>query len=157
KVAHNSIIAKPDHERIKELTLDLKDKLEEALLKLPQVSVPQEERELVAENAASNINAIFGEFILAWRVLEGQLYRISHKKSIPRTLTNRQILELLQTQGDIDTEIYKRVLALQIFRNRIMHDPGFNIPEEEMRVKIMDILYLADILGRIDGNSLNDE
>lgn len=57
-VAHNAIIKKADLELITTLVRELEVKLEDAINKLPQVNVPAEEIQQVAENAASTASAV---------------------------------------------------------------------------------------------------
>jgi hypothetical protein len=58
QIAHNALVSKSDFTRISELTAELKEKLTEAINKLPQVQVPSEEVALVSENAAASASAL---------------------------------------------------------------------------------------------------
>ena len=51
KVAHNAIIAKDDYDRLLELCADLKGKIEQAILKVYELNVSGEERDLIAASA----------------------------------------------------------------------------------------------------------
>jgi hypothetical protein len=73
KVAHNAIVSKLDFDQISALASELDEKLRDALDKLPQVKIPETEVTYIAENAATNISTILGDFISAWRLLEKQL------------------------------------------------------------------------------------
>lgn len=70
KVAHNAIVNKSDRDRILSLVGELQAKLEDAITKLPQVTVPSDEVETVAENAAANVSSLLGDFIVAWKHFE---------------------------------------------------------------------------------------
>lgn len=55
KVAHNNFITKTDYQKILRLTEELKVKLQEALEKLDEVEVPEEDKEDIIENVSDDI------------------------------------------------------------------------------------------------------
>ncbi len=55
KVAHNNFITKTDYQKILRLTEELKVKLQEALEKLDEVEVPEEDKEAIIENVSDDI------------------------------------------------------------------------------------------------------
>jgi hypothetical protein len=63
KVAHNALMTGEDLEEIETLVGEVKPKLQEAIAKMSNVTVPPEEVERVAESAARTVNAAVGEFI----------------------------------------------------------------------------------------------
>jgi hypothetical protein len=67
RIAHNALVVKSDYTRVKELTSELKEKLCEAINKLPQVQVPSEEIALVSENAAASATSS-----LIWLLLSAE-------------------------------------------------------------------------------------
>lgn len=146
KVAHNAIVTKSDRDKIAELSSDLKAKLEDALLKLPQVSVPREEQELVAESAAINISARIGEFILAWRLVEEQINRAADTLGTA-TFPIMKVLGQLRNKGLIDSSTHQRAMFLNEFRNRVVHGQTINISEADLRLKMEEALILADTLA----------
>ena len=153
KVAHNAIITKTDLDRINELVSDLQIKLEEAIQKLPQVSVPQEEQELVAESAAISFDALVGEFIASWRLLQKHLLLYSQRSGSRAHVASRQLLLFLYDNGLITEDIRRRLIVLQQFRNKVVHDPDFSLTETEMRYQISEAVALREIVDEALCNS----
>ena len=145
KVAHNAIIGKLEYSRIIELSDDLRAKLQEAINKLPQVSVPRNERDQVAENAVTNISELHGDFIAAWKILENRATEhVSEGSSAIRTL--RQASDVLRRQNLITGEQHKQILHSSNIRNQIVHSSIVDYTEAELKQYIVDILHIVDEL-----------
>lgn len=143
KVAHNAIITKVDLERILSLSNDLREKLHDALTKLPQVEVPKSEREYVAENAVTNFGGVFGEFIIAWRQLEQRLILIAKRYNYkPRN--SHMAVEALRKEGHLSQKQYDHFYMLNKTRNEIVHYAAVPLSESEIRQQISEILELTN-------------
>ena len=154
KVAHNAIIGKLEYSRIIELSDDLRAKLQEAINKLPQVSVPRNERDQVAENAVTNISELHGDFIAAWKILENRATEhVSEGSSAIRTL--RQASDVLRRQNLITGEQHKQILHLSNIRNQIVHSSIVDYTEAELKQYIVDILHIVDELKLFGDDASN--
>jgi hypothetical protein len=140
-VAHNSIVTKTDYDRIMELVGDLRPKLEAAISKLPQVTVPEDEREIVAENAVSSMGRLYGIFVHEWRKLEGWVLQKTAELGRPRPNITEG-LRLLRDLEVMDRGTYMRLAMLQEIRNGIVHSTGFELPEDDLRLRILDLQVL---------------
>lgn len=143
KVAHNAIVMKADFERILSLANDLREKLIDALAKLPQVEVPKSEREYVAENAVTNLGGIFGDFIVAWRLLEQRLITVAARYGT-RQRNGRAAIEILLKEGVISSSQYDRFVIFNQTRNGIVHSASLPVPLVEIRQQIDEMLDLAE-------------
>jgi hypothetical protein len=138
-VAHNAIIKKADLDRISSLVSELQMKLEDAIDKLPQVKVPVEEVQQVAENAASTLSAVMGEFVAAWRDLEGELMNAAARFGWNgRRPMVRDAMNYLRTYGVLEPPQMHRIINIQQIRNHVVHPTDVAVSETEMRAAIDD-------------------
>jgi hypothetical protein len=149
KVAHNAIVTKTDFEQVQALVNDLEVKLEDAITKLPQVKVPEVEVEQVAENAASRVSGLMGEFISAWRTLEGQVFKIAEGFGEHRCMYRRAI-ELLGTNRVLRSHHVMRAKRLNDLRNHIVHPTGVAVSEKDLQYAVNEIRNLIEILTGYD-------
>ncbi|MDZ5458605.1 HEPN domain-containing protein [Azohydromonas lata] len=128
RVAHNALVTAEDLQKITELSSELKTILKEAIDRLPRVSVPNEERELIAESAASSINALFGGIVIAWRELEEAIrdkyIDISQDTAPNQVLSTRARAETLYRENIISKASYFKIHELYALRNEIVHGKG---------------------------------
>lgn len=150
KVAHNAIVAKVDYDRIYELVNDLREKLIAALEKLPQVQVPKDEKETVAENAASNISNLYGDFITTWKLLERRMMRLAVRKNLDRR-TIRKVIEAVHQIEFISDEQYQNLVNLYDARNRVIHATDVLISESELRD------YIRSMVDLVNSIEIHDE
>jgi hypothetical protein len=140
KVAHNAIVVKDDYTRIVELVDQVEEKLQKAIDNIDKIHVPQEDREQVAENAISNINALYGEFIQLWKNFQNQFNRkIENNLDIvnsPHT-TSHRILQTLRTEKIVSEEWYNKIHLLQTFRNELVHKANVTFTEQEVYEQII--------------------
>lgn len=123
-VAHNNMLRKTDYERIVFLINETKPKLQQAIDNLDKVTVPEEEKDNLAENMAANINSLYGEFIHWWRILEGELERLapsSELKGNKRIISVRMAVGLLAKNNIINSDLAKEIDDLLRTRNIIVH------------------------------------
>jgi hypothetical protein len=151
KVAHNALVTKTDYERITELVDELRGPLEEAINKLPQVSVPKEELELVAENAATTVSEFYGKYITAWTMLERDLLQRCHELGYtdPARGYNQPgvLIDLLRKGAQIKADEADRLSALREVRNRIVHDASASFTKAEMELHLSELREWTKSLG----------
>lgn len=146
-VAHNAIIKKADLERISTLVQELQVKLEDAINKLPQVKVPADEVQQVAENAASTVSAVMGDFVAAWRDLEGELLKTAARFAWNgRRPMVRDAMNHLRTCGVLEPHQMHRIINIQQIRNHVVHPTDVAVSEGEMRVAIDDAQLFERLL-----------
>jgi hypothetical protein len=144
-VAHNAMMTQQQFLEIERLIGEVKPKLLEALGKLPQVTVPLGEVELVAESAARNANAAVGEFVAFWQQMEAAVVRRAEAQGLkgsgtvlsPGYLHERHILH------GANIELYDRIRRL---RNRIVHGPSPGVPVEEIQAATAGIRTLIEAI-----------
>nr|WP_276600417.1 HEPN domain-containing protein [Nannocystis sp. ILAH1] len=147
KVAHNAIFTRSDYDRTCTLTAELQPLLEEALRKLPQVTVPPGERETVVESAATTLSALVGDFISAWRLFEGRLLRKAEEFE-PRVkpMSVPLALAALRRAKIVDETLINHIGAVSHFRNNLVHNTDMNISEDDIRSNITLILRIIEAL-----------
>jgi hypothetical protein len=156
KVAHNAIVNKSDYEGIFSLTAEVADKLENAVANIGSIDVPDQDKELLAENLVSNANALSGEFIARWREFEQRLraftdeselqligrsgggLKVTPGKSVPA------ILRGLLNDGEINEETYNLAVNLTNVRNSIVHGAGL-VDESLLMHAILTIRELIEM------------
>ncbi|MBL8869711.1 MAG: hypothetical protein JNK90_07945 [Planctomycetaceae bacterium] len=146
KVAHNAIVDKADYEQIATIAKELEHKIEDAIRKLPQVEVPHTEIDQIAESAASSVSEMMGDFVSAWRLLEGRA--IKNAGHIGGRSTNfRQAIDTLRKSGDLDSHQFTIASELSQLKNHLIHPTGVSVSTEELRNAIRSILALIAALG----------
>lgn len=123
-VAHNNLLRKSDYERITTLIHEIKPKLQKAIDNLDKVTVPEQEKENLAENVVVNISSLYGEFIVWWRVVESELERLlipvlpeTQKRRFPPTMMIGQLV----SNKIIDVELAEQIKSLSRLRNSVVH------------------------------------
>ncbi|SBS38052.1 hypothetical protein MSP8886_04373 [Marinomonas spartinae] len=133
-IAHNAIVTKRDHENIKQLVEEINNSLDKAIKDIDKISVPADDKEIVAESVMSNINSLYGEFIRTWKRLDTFVLKISkltntHVRErtmpdgrirmypVPRHILFRELKKTSLLQPDL----IEQLIYLQNFRNRLMH------------------------------------
>ncbi len=150
-VAHNALIGKSEYESIEQLVRELEGHLQKAIDNIGKVSVPQEDREQVAEIVASNLSASYGDFIQLWKSFEVTLLEIATNwaletvhHGLPRPPI--YILKLLHEKEIIDNDLFREARDLWFFRNRLIHDATTSISEQETRSYIIRLDELLKVL-----------
>lgn len=165
KVAHNNLITAKDLEEIEVLVGEVKPKLQEAIAKLAKVKVPSEEQELVAERAASSVNAAVGEFISCWQELEGSLGQALLQSGLPvrRFIHSGPELVRRGALAPANLAVYESVRQ---FRNSIVHGPRTEVAPETIQAYVADVRQLlgsvengayVEYLRSLDGTALTAE
>jgi len=143
KVAHNALVIKKDYDEIVDIINKVEEKLQKAINNIDKIYVPQEDIEQVAENVASNISLLYGEFIQLWRVFETQLYEITE---LNPPVQIREILKAFREKELIDSESYTKAEMIIPFRNKLVHGTK-TFSEQEVQ---QYILFLKDVLQRLE-------
>ncbi|MBK9580029.1 MAG: hypothetical protein IPO40_23430 [Fibrobacteres bacterium] len=155
KVAHNSIVSKLDYDSIVAIAGDLKIILCDALDKLPKVSVPENERETVAEAAAVNINSLYGEFVSSWKLLLKVIHAPAQSQKFTSILS---CSKYLVENGYINEDSRKIIEGLSRIRNDIVQRPIANYGESFM-TELVDVLknVIEVIKAQIEAKSKLDD
>ncbi len=139
KIAHNRSFNKVDFDDIVKIAEELRDVLQKATYDLYNVYVPEEEREVVAESLASNINELYGEFITSWKKLENTLRQKAHQANLDIEknrrgwISFRQIIQLLYQRQIITKKQYSTGIKLYRVRNSLVHQQDIVYGEDEVR------------------------
>ncbi len=149
-IAHNSIVTKRDYEEIKKLVEEINASLDKAINDIDKISVPADDKEIVAESVMSNINLLYGEFIRTWKRLDSFVLKFSKltihharekvmadgrvkRLSVPRHILYRE----LKKNSLLQLELTDKLMYLQTFRNRLMHaDEMFSDSEIESNLHL---------------------
>lgn len=150
-VAHNAIITKGDYEQIVQLASEIQEKLQKAIDNIDKVHVPQEEKEQIAENVASNINSLYGEFIQLWKSFQSTTANIIKQLNLslggPSETASLRILQnILRHEELIDDEMSYEMGVLIEFRNSLVHDANITISESEVSHRIDQLKKIREQL-----------
>lgn len=158
KVAHNAIFSRGDYNQVCLLVGEVKEKLQKALDNLDKVHVPEEDKEQVAENVASSLSALYGEFIQAWKKYEATLQQVSTYLGIIENrkglIIPRRIIHKLHKDGLVDDDFVHETDQLSAFRNQLVHDPNLNVSEQNIHqyIERLDIAR-STVLSLTSGKS----
>ncbi|MWJ28327.1 hypothetical protein GPM19_08935 [Halomonas sp. ZH2S] len=133
-IAHNAIVNKRDYEDIRKIVDEINVSLDKAIKDIDKISVPADDKEVVAESVMSNINLLYGEFIRSWKYLDSLVFKLSknlnmHIKrrslsdgtmrnyAVPRHALYRELTK----SSILPRNLLEKLMYLQDFRNRLMH------------------------------------
>jgi len=143
QIAHNKSISKRDFDDINQLIDQVKPKLQDAINKLDLITVSEEDREAVAENAAETNNALFGEFLQGWKLLTNDLYNLAvicppDRKYGPEHLRNRHSAKMLsdhilRTTHLLTPDFRQDFSELNHIRNLMLHELDMSLTEEAIQ------------------------
>jgi hypothetical protein len=149
-VAHNAIVGRTEYDRITELVNDVSVHLERAIDNLDKVHVPEAERERVAENAATNVNALWGEFIRLWASFERTLSSLALRSpdvgQRARARGTVPLLRELHAAELINDEVFAEALELAQVRNLLVHEAGPALSEPELSLYLARLRELASFV-----------
>jgi uncharacterized protein YutE (UPF0331/DUF86 family) len=140
-VAHNKFISLSDYKEICGISEEVKEKLTQAIENLDKVHVTEEQKEDVAENIASSMNALYGEFIRSWNMVQellSHLYLIAFDSDEEpnlkklRILNSKAIVKPLIAKGIVTKEFEPIIYELNDLRNAIVHHSDFKISENSL-------------------------
>lgn len=152
-VAHNSFFTSNELKEVEDLTLNLDNIIEKALLELDKVKVPEENKEELVESIAVNSNEVYANFLEKWKKLELTVISYVEQNKKFDTELESIVKSKIKTPKIIlsrDKLPYRRKInALISVRNNIVH-------QIEPRVKEKTILkYIDEIDDIIKGLTLN--
>ncbi|QGY27435.1 HEPN domain-containing protein [Pantoea cypripedii] len=142
KVAHNNFFERNDFDMLIKMSSEIKPIIEGAISSLEKITVPEEEREELAENAAVSTNYRVGEFLLNWRALEKKIGDLAVKAGMPK---ERSYLNIKPTSRElrerqlIGESIYESIVNLSQVRNVIVHSQGFELNEYDLEYYIQNL------------------
>lgn len=152
KVAHNNLFTIDDLSRGKTNYNELKSVIEQADKAMDKVNFTYEEKEKIAEESLMSYNELFGDFISAWRILEGHI----HTAAIKHKLTNDEkgllpfsvVLIKLRDSKVIGQDMFDQIRFLWNFRNTLVHGPigDFSASEKDLPNMIKNTLRAIDSL-----------
>ncbi len=149
-VAHNKPIKKVDFDTINTLIDEVQPILEEALNKLNEISIPEEDQEEVMESAASAAGDLVMQFIRQYNVLTGMLWkllvvRISDKKE--EFFRFRHSLSALSREARrykiINTEVFYILSNLARMRNQLVHESSKSFSDSEVELALKEAISLS--------------
>jgi hypothetical protein len=149
KVAHNAPMSDQELEAVRNLVGEVRPRLQEAIDKLSNVTVPPEEAELVAETAARTVSTtIVGEFITCWQALEAEID--SHMKACGETRRRIYQADELTNQGVLPSAWKERYDAMRQIRNNMVHGPATSFPEQQIQYHLS---AMRDLLACVKAGS----
>lgn len=148
-VAHNNFLSKSDYEEIIELSKELKEIIQKAVNGLDKISIPEEDKEEIAERVVSNINELYGSFIQNWKIFEHKLMLYAEKHNMPSNekrlpLLLRTVIDTLIKNKSISKELAANMIWILQFRNMLVHHTNANMSEEELLFGISTVKKLIE-------------
>lgn len=151
KIAHNNTFTKLDYEQTEKLVNEVRPKLLAAIQSLDQITVSDDEKEDLAEIAASSSSAVFGSFIQKWKILESLIVELLiARKILPTELSKREKSMLFKNQealiknGLIDSKTYDNIKSLNKIRNIMVHETEQYFTDSEIMLFSKDIDSVID-------------
>ncbi|MEQ9919911.1 HEPN domain-containing protein [Pectobacterium brasiliense] len=145
KIAHNNFFEKNDYESLKSMSDEIKPIIESAIFSLEKITIPEEEREELAENVAISSNYKVGEFLVCWKNLERVIFESGIKYGIVKNNQNKKITIIINELSDIEVigkDVFESIIKLNNVRNIIVHSLDFEIDD-------YDIDYYIQLLKSI--------
>ena len=149
-VAHNALLNRDEHERVCRLVSEIELPLQKAIENLDKVHVPQADKEQVAENAASSISLVYGEFIQTWKLFEKALSNAQKDLGIASENFQSvyQMIQSLRANNVLDDEFYQASKELLNVRSQVVHNNRIDFTEQEIRNYLLQLNELIRILKR---------
>ncbi|GLW37324.1 hypothetical protein Pcaca04_12600 [Pectobacterium carotovorum subsp. carotovorum] len=145
KIAHNNFFEKNDYESLKLMSDEIKPIIESAIFSLEKITIPEEEREELAENVAISSNYKVGEFLVCWKNLERVIFESGIKYGIVKNNQNKRITIIINGLSEIGVmgkDVFESIIKLNNVRNIIVHSLDFEIDD-------YDIDYYIQLLKSI--------
>ena len=164
-VAHNKFMCSEDFDSLKVIAAEVRIKLIEALENLDKVHIREEQKEGVAESIASNINALYGEFIISWNTLQElliNLYDICNNErgllSIqghsPKDIKER--VKVLVEEEVLTKNFSHAINELNDIRNAVVHHSTSKIEDIKVinYIKVLEVIKL-NVINKIENYQTN--
>ncbi|MBE5321831.1 hypothetical protein IM793_21920 [Pedobacter sp. MR2016-19] len=122
-VAHNNFLTNNEFNEILELTEQIEKPLKEALEKLNEIIIPDEEKEQIVENVTSNLNEAVGEYLNYWKLITQEISDAHSRlvKEANKNYTSKQQVIALIKDGHLKQEFLDELQPLGEFRNILVH------------------------------------
>lgn len=134
KIAHCKGLSKLEFEELVELSDDIGSKIQTALDSINDIHIEEEEREELAENLSGAANQNAAEFIIKYNKMASLVQQTCELVSDETDIYNKhdtnkknirmQTSYLCNTKGLIEKNEVDLINALQLFRNKIVHQSG---------------------------------
>ncbi|AOP36376.1 hypothetical protein A0128_20375 [Leptospira tipperaryensis] len=150
-IAHNNFISEGEFNEALSLIKELDKVFEDAIRKIDNITIPDDERGQVYESVVSTINENTGSFIFEWQKFELSIFELAHllKIDIRKRYSIGETLQVLLEKKYVSEEFYRETIRLNRFRNHLVHT-GLNIAGEQelldMISKIKEINYSIELV-----------
>lgn len=153
-VAHNNLITDADYDEICSLSQEVKDRLLQALEGLDKVQVSVEQKEEVAENIASELNADFADYIYQWNIISDLLTHLSaardsdafKKSNLYNQVSPVLMAAELREYGIISDEAYEMLRQYFELRNYLVHGSALEKTQIYLTPHIAELSQLKSYL-----------
>lgn len=154
KVAHNNFMDEDDFTNLISLSNDVKLIIEAAINNLDKVSVTEEDKEELVENAAINLNKFYGTFVLEWKKLENILILLHKGRFEGHTKRDSllSIVESLTRNKYITLKDFHQFRHLYQMRNMIVHDANLELDEFQLNLALNDLETLINKINSISSS-----
>jgi len=154
KIAHNNTFNKSDHEHTTQLSKEIKEKLEKAILSLDAISVPEEERDELVESVIVHSSQEAAALLCNWRDLEFNTKNYARRKNLfkkynwKQNPNSEQVLISLLDNNIIDKESFLKLRDLSEFRNLITHNYIYGFYEHAIPSKLKELEKLKQEIDK---------
>lgn len=150
KVAHNNFMDEEDFNNLITNSKAVQLIIQDAIDNLDKVNIKEEEKEELAENAAINLNKIYGEYVSKWK----QIVKILQNISFTLTNTKRPFVTFdgirhLYKNGYISETEFKKFDELRNLRNLIVHESNFVQDEMVLNSALKELVLWENKLSNI--------
>lgn len=138
KVAHNNFMEEEDFNNLLKTSDSVKSIIQDAINNLDKVSINEEDKEDLAESAAINLNKMYGDFVVKWKIVLDILNTLTVRNN-KNYFSDIEVLSLILKKGYINESEYKNFQELKAIRNLIVHDSNFEISEMSLNSALKDL------------------
>lgn len=148
-VAHNNFLTSENYDEVLRLSLEVKEKLEKAILNIDRIHVSEEQKEEVAESVVSGASEYVSTFLQIWNSLLDNLYMLFdltglEVKTATGLLKPAPMLcaRMLLLSNVIDQKIHDEFDDITAFRNTLVHS---QFPTEEYQYVELYTQFAEDL------------
>ena len=153
KVAHNNFMDEEDFNNLISTSESVKSFIEDAINNLDKVNINEEDKEELAESAAINLNKMYGDFVVKWKLILEILNNFTPNNNTKKSFDN-EIIKLILKKGFINETEYNNFQELKTIRNLIIHDSNFDLDEISLNAALNNLAVwekkLLDIASLIE-------
>lgn len=155
KVAHNNFMEEEDFNNLLKTSDSVKSIIQDAIKNLDKVNINEEDKEDLAESAAINLNKMYGDFVVKWKVVL-EILNTFILRNNKNYFSDNEVLNLILKKGYINEDEYKNFHELRTIRNLIVHDSNFEISEMSLNSALKDLavwekklLNIGSLIGKL--------